>query len=1051
MRSRHRLKLQRHGRPPRKIRRCTRGPDSTCNKQQIDLSCADEEPAKALVDLKKILGLNGLALRITGYCVPAAICRASPACLLICAIAAQAAEHHGQVLSNNLPVPGATVTATRDGKVLPTVTDAEGRYSFLDLTDGTWTITVEMPFFTSDKADIAIASGAPASRWQLTMLPLAQALSQVSVQLAAAEPALATSTAADKSGAAQPAAPATPAESSGRDEGLLLNGSTNNAATSQFSLAQAFGNTRSGSHSKYNGGLGIMESNAAFDARPYSLTGLPVPQGSYNQITAIATIGGPLNIPHLWRKGPNVGAQYEWTRNSNAFNQTGLVPTLAERTATAPAVDPVAQALLGYYPLPNVENNDYYNYELPVINGTHTDALQTRADRGIGTRGDSVSGLFAFQSQRMDQTSLFGFRDNTDTLGMDARINWSHRFARNISTNVNYSYSQLRSRVTPYFENRVNVAGEAGLTGMAQDPADWGPPTLVFSSGIASLTDAESQNNRNQTGSVGGTMQWSLGRHNITAGADLRRQEFNYFSQQDPRGTFTFTGQAFGSDFADFLHGVPDTAMLVNGNPDKYLRAPFYDLYVTDDWRVQPNLTLNYGVRWEYGAPLTEIKNRLANLDAAPGFGSVATVLADEPVGAVTGQRYPRSLLRPDRADVEPRLGLAWRPVTASSLLVRAGYGVYVDTSLYQNIAIQLAQQAPFAASVSANNDTCPQTLRTGPSQCIANTADTFGIDPNYRVGYAQTWQASVQRDLPAALQVVATYLGVKGTRGAQEYLPNTYPLGAANPCPSCPVGFLYRSSTGDSTREEVRVQLRRRLRSGLMATLQYIYSKSVDDDSVLGGQGPLAGGAISAAATPGVTTAQNWLDLKAERGLSTFDQRHLLSATLQYTTGEGLGGGTLISGWAGRLYKEWTVLNVLTAGSGKPETPEYLDAVNETGFSGSIRPDRTAASLYAASPGRYLNPAAFTAPQPGQWGSAGRNSITGPDELTLNTSLLRTFRLHGRYSLDARADANNVLNHVVFTSYNVTVDPTLTSPIFGLPVSTGTQRSLAFTARLRF
>ena len=945
------------------------------------------------------------------------------------------------------------VTATQGDKKLATVTDAEGRYSFPDLPDGTWTITVEMLFFTSDKAEVAVAPGAPTSKWELKMLPVTEALAQVATRQMVAGPEPSTMSAAvDKSRIPPPAeqkAPAPPPAA--EDDGLLVNGSTNNAAASQFSLAQAFGNTRSGSRSQYNGGLGIMESNAAFDARPYSLSGFPVPQGSYNQVTAIATLGGPLNIPHLWRKGPNVSAQYEWTRNSNAFDQTGLVPTLAERTGTVAAVDPVAQALLGYYPMPNVENNDYYNYELPVINATHTDALQARGNRGIGSRGDSVSGLFAFQSERMGQTSLFGFRDNTDTLGLNTRVSWSHRFARNLFLNVNYGYSRLRTRVTPYFENRVNVAGAAGLTGVAEDPADWGPPTLVFSSGIASLTDVESQNNRNQTGSIGGTVEWNLGRHNVTAGADLRRQEFNYFAQQDPRGTFTFTGQAFGSDFADFLHGVPDTAMIVDGNPDKYLRAPFYDLYATDDWRVQPDLTVNYGVRWEYGAPATETENRLANLDVAPGFVSAVPVLAGAPVGPVTGQRYPRSLLRPDRADVEPRLGLAWRPLAASSLLVRAGYGVYIDTSLYQNIALQLAQQAPFAESVSANNGTCPQTLRTGPSQCAANTADTFGIDPNFRAGYAQVWQLSVQRDLPAALQLVASYLGVKGTRGTQEFLPNTYPLGAVNPLPSAPVGFLYRSSTGDSTREEGRVQLRRRLRSGLTATLQYTYSKSIDDDSVLGGQGPLAGGAVAAAAMPGVTTAQNWLDLRAERGLSTFDQRHLLGATLQYTTGEGLGGGTLLGGWAGRLYKEWTVLNVLTAGSGKPETPEYLDAVNETGFSGSIRPDRTAAPLYAAPPGRYLNPAAFTAPQLGQWGTAGRNSVTGPDALTLNTSLLRTFRLHGRYSLDARVDADNVLNHVVFTSYSTIVDPELTSPIFGLPVATGTQRSLQFTARVRF
>ena len=89
---------------------------------------------------------------------------------------------------------------------------------------------------------------------------------------------------------------------------------------------------------------------------------------------------------------------------------------------------------------------------------------------------------------------------------------------------------------------------------------------------------------------------------------------------------------------------------------------------------------------------------------------------------------------------------------------------------------------------------------------------------------------------------------------------------------------------------------------------------------------------------------AQNWLDLEAERGLSTFDQRHLLNVQLQYTTGMGMGGETLLSGWKGTLFKEWTFLTQITVGSGLPETPVYLAAVPGTGVTGSIRPDSTGA-----------------------------------------------------------------------------------------------------------
>jgi hypothetical protein len=412
-------------------------------------------------------------------------------------------------------------------------------------------------------------------------------------------------------------------------------------------------------------------------------------------------------------------------------------------------------------------------------------------------------------------------------------------------------------------------------------------------------------------------------------------------------------------------------------------------------------------------------------------------------------------------------------------VVVRAGYGVYDDTSVYQATALQMAQQSPLSTSLSVQNSAaCPQTLASGFNPCSSTTPNTFAVDPNFRVGYAQTWQLAVQSDLPGALQMTATYLGIKGTRGVQEYLPNTYPIGATNQCPACPVGFVYRASNGNSTREAGSLQLRRRLRSGFTATLQYTYSKSIDNDSVLGGQGPVATtsasgtgpgattgpttGATTAAASPSPQTpaiAQNWRDLSAERGLSTFDQRNLVSAQIQYTTGVGLGGGSLSSGWRGKLLKRWTVLGQIAAGSGLPQTPIYLAAVTGTGFTGSIRPNVTGASVYDAPAGFHLNAAAYAAPLAGQWGDARRNSITGPSTFTFNASLARTFRLKDRYNLDLRVDSTNLLNHVVFTSWNTTlnpasnpsINPALNSPLFGLPAAANAMRSLQTTMRLRF
>jgi hypothetical protein len=272
-------------------------------------------------------------------------------------------------------------------------------------------------------------------------------------------------------------------------------------------------------------------------------------------------------------------------------------------------------------------------------------------------------------------------------------------------------------------------------------------------------------------------------------------------------------------------------------------------------------------------------------------------------------------------------------------------------------------------------------------------------------------------------------------------------------------VGFAYLTSNGNSSRESAQIQLRRRLHDGFTGILQYTFSKSIDDDAALGGQGATVSSASSSPSSAasstatsvtgqqGLQIAQNWLNLSSERSLSTFDQRHLLSLQLQYTTGMGMGGGTLLSGWKGVLFKEWTFSSLITAGSGLPQTPIYFATVDGTGFTGTIRPDYTGQPVYAAPGGLYLNPAAYTAPASGGWGNAARNSITGPAQFTLNASLGRTFRLTDRFNLDLRIDSTNALNHVTYTDWNTTIN----SPQFGLPVNANAMRSMQTTLRLRF
>jgi len=873
------------------------------------------------------------------------------------------------------------------------------------------------------------------------------------------------------------------AQSSG--DAFTVNGSMNNGAASPYAQSAAFGNGRKGPRSMYQAQLSVTADNSALDARTFSVNGQATPKTAYNQLSGAASVSGPLLIPHVIppsRQPAFFFLSYQWIRQRNSTISPNLVPTESERggdfsqAASALGVpltiydpktgapfpgnvipqtriSPQAQALLAYYPLPNFASSTY-NYQVPTPSTTSQDGVQARLGKALSMK-NQFNGNFAWQHTNSGSTNAFEFLDNTHQSSLDVSPNWNHRFSNRVFATLKFDFSRQTTLLTPYFANRENVSGTAGITGNDQDALYWGPPSLSFSSSaIMGLSDGNAQDRRNQTGWLSFNTFWNHRSHNVNFGADYRWQLYNYLSQSNPRGSFGFTGAATeavsgglpvantGMDFADFLLGTPDTSSIAYGNADKYLRSSFDDAYINDDWRVKPGLSINAGLRWEYSAPITELRGRLVNLDVPPGFANYAPVAAYDPIGSLTGQHYPASLIRPDRREFQPRVAMAWHPIAASPLTIRAGYGLYYNTSIYQTIATQMYQQAPLSKSLSvANSAADPLTLANGFNASPNIATDTFGIDPNFKVGYAHNWQLSVQRDLPGGLVGVVTYNGIKGTRAVELSLPNTYPAGAADPCPACTAGYYYMTSNGNSTREALIAQLRRRLRNGFTASVQYTYSKSIDD-AALGGRG--TGAASTGQAQTSAVIAQNWLDLSAERGPSTFDQRNLLTGLVQYTTGMGVRGGALANGWKGEIWKHWTVSSQVNAGSGLPETPTYSLTDPGTGVTGPIRPSYTGEGIYNAPAGYYLNPAAFTGPAAGQWGTAGRDSIVGPNQFSLNTSMSRTF---DEGKLDFMIATTNTLNHVTWTSWNVAV----TSGQFGLPANANQMRRVVASLRFRF
>ena len=982
-----------------------------------------------------------------------------------------AADYFGQVTFNGLPVPGATVTATirlkpdstlpvRDAgqgeKKISVTTNQDGIYHLADIANGLWTLTIELFGFTTITRDVTIpATEDPPpdvlsirSFDELTRdLPPARVFENSSVRLKA-------DTTADETRDEEPInlTTLTGPAGMGAAEGLLINGSLNNGASTPFALPRGIGNNRPRPRGIYSYAAGFQMGSSAWDARPFSLIGSSAARPSYADTQSLGTFQGPLRVPWL-RNAINLMLGYQGSSSTNVTTQSTRMPTALERAgdfsqtldargqpvhlidpATGRSFDgsaipvgrisPQAAALLAYYPAADADAGGRFNYQAPIVSASRQDSAQSRA--GYSIRGDNrIEGGVSYQRGSGRSTSLFGFEDNRSSSGLTASGTLTLRPARNMTLTLRYQYSRSSNESLPYFANRVNVSGEAGINGNDQDPRNWGPPGLSFASDLAGLSSGSYNLARTRTQVWGADFSRFRGLHNIGFGIEARAIRNDVIGQQDPRGTFGFTGAATGLDFADFLLGLPQTSTIGFGNPDKQFHSRSYAAFVTDDWRVSPSLTLTYGVRWEYETPVTEAQGRLANLDVAAGFTAVNLVPASGGSDA---------LVRADRSGLQPRLGIAWRP-TLGSLVIRAGYGIYRSLTIYQSIATLLAAQPPFSTTFNvASSALQPLTLADGfiPAN---GTSNTFAIDPEFRAASAHTWQVSVQRDLPAQLTLLGTYLGTRGTNLMQQILPNTYPVGADNPCPACPTGFRYLTSNGRSMRHSAQIQVRRRLSAGFTAATEYTLAKSMDDAASFGGA-TLSGGAL----------VQNWRDPHAEYARSSFDQRHLLTASVDYTTGSSIAGGTLLDGWRGRLVKDWTLTTRFSTGSGLPVTPVYFAPVGGTGVIGSLRPDLTGIAADALD-GAYANRDAFAAPAPGHWGNAPRNSITGPRTFSVDASVARTFRVNNRLSLDWRIDATNVLNRVTYSGINALI----TSPQFGLANRANEMRKIRTSLRMRF
>ncbi len=827
----------------------------------------------------------------------------------------------------------------------------------------------------------------------------------------------------------------------------------------------AFGNNRRNPRMRYRGHLSFDLGNSALDAKSYSVTGAETEKPAYANARANIMLGGPLKIPKLLSGEKGMFTfNYQMMRSRNGTTQFATVPTDLERagnfsqsysqtsltvydplsgtpfpsnTIPTSRLDATALALLKYYPRANLAGTRN-NYQAPLVSTANNDNINARIMQTV-TKKDRLSGGIGYQGGDSVTPNIFGFTGTGDNRGLNANIAWSRTIRTTLINNLRYTFSRMRNTTTPYFAYRENVAAALGITGTSQEARNWGPPDLSFTN-YAGLTQSNAALNRNQTSSVGNSLLWIHGSHNITVGADYRRQQMNRISDTNARGTYTFTGGITASsagtggwDLADFLLSRPYASSIRYGNGDLYFRSSAFGANISDDWRVNARLTLNFGVRYDYTTPISELYNRMVNLDIASGYTAIAQVQPGQ-TGPYSGA-FPQSLVQPDRNNFSPRVGLAWKPFAKHSTVIRSGYGVYYNTQVYTTIASNMAQQPPFSRTLQiATSQANVLTLLNGfTTTSTQNLTNTYAIDPNYQIGYAQTWNVSIQQNLKASFVAVATYLGTKGTRLDQQFLPNSTPPGATV-VSSYPSGYTYEQSNGNSTYHGATFQLMRRFRSGLGGGASYTYSKSIDDAGT-GGR---------------AVVAQDYLNLAAERALSSFDQRHNFSLNWHYSSGMAIRGGALVNGWKGKLLRDWTVMNNMTIRSGTPLTATAGGTRSVTGgtaVSGSVRADATGLPIDATGTSPYFNTAAFAQPVTGLWGTAGRNTIPGPTTFSLNASLGRSFEVAERKNIELRMEATNILNHVTITSFGTTVG----SSTFGVANSAAAMRKMTASLRFRF
>jgi hypothetical protein len=813
--------------------------------------------------------------------------------------------------------------------------------------------------------------------------------------------------------------------------------------------------TKAGTN-QFHGSLFEFHRNDALDAHNYfDVRTAPVPPLNQNQFGG--SLGGPIVSDRSF-----FFASYEGLRMKRSLTRTFSVPSDAVRAGNfagfpsicdplaldaagrctpfannqipANRIDPIALAFMDK--VPRATSSAQVQNLTSVEESNRTlDQFSGRIDHRFGAHDQLLARFSTFDADELQpfgtsaqQEALVpGFGRTLTTTTRNLVASHTRVFGRGFLNEVRVGWMRVDGGQAS-LNAGVDFAGQVGLAGVTSDPRDVGYPQITTRGLYSTMGDPASfVSRRNRHYEIFDNMTWDRGRHRVKFGAYYFHLKLRPEQPDNARGAFTYTGQFSGNAFADFLLGYPISATSGTGRGDEDGRTNWLHLYAQDDWLVRDNLTLNLGLRYEYNQHMYDVNNRLSSIDldtpggrfviASDENGNIDPSAADLmpliplPVTTSEAAGWGRGLLDPSAVRLAPRTGFALS-FDDTKGVIRGGYGIFLNQWAY-SVQTAFARNLPFFFTKQVD---IPLEVRV-PTLSTANilTSDATGtvganiMDYAYSVEYSQTWSGGIQYEILPATVLDVSYMGT-WTLGADNATMRNVPEPGPGPIqPRRPIPQLSRIAAirfdGKSIFHGLTIRADRRLRDRFAYNVSYTLSTSTDDAS---SPGPTE----SEANVP--QDVRNIFDESGEWALSSFNHTHQVVMSGTYEVPSVPNAGPL----AEQLLGGWRVNAVFMAQSGAPFTVNLgVDQAN-IGAGPAQRPNQSGdANLPGGqrTPERWFDTSAFSLPAPFTFGSARRNSVTGPGFATLDLAIAKGWSLQRGSRLEFRWEIFNALNRANF------------------------------------